>query len=189
MGMADDWLSIPQIAARSGVSDNTVRRYISRFPAYFAGKAFDGVTKYPSDTAVLVARISALYHTGRGRNDVEQALAEEFQATHEPMPDSPATTQPPAPAALMERMVEALEALTDQKHQLETLARENVALRERVTHLEALVKGPTIEAARSPQDAPEPENPPEGHAENKTAKEAPFWRSWLKFFGGGDRGE
>lgn len=187
--MADDWLSIPQIAARSGVSDNTVRRYISRFPAYFAGKAFDGVTKYPSDTAVLVARISALYQTGRGRNDVEQALAEEFQATHEPMPDSPATTQPPAPAALMERMVEALEALTDQKHQLETLARENVALQKRVAHLETLVKGPAIEAARSPQEALGPENQPDGHAENKTAKDAPFWRSWLKFFGGGDRGE
>jgi len=186
--MADDWLSVPQVATRAGVSDNTVRRYIGRFPVYFAGKVFDGVMRYPVETAEVVAKISALYQSGSSRGDIEQALTKEFPATHEPTPDSLATTPPPLTAPLMARMVEALEGLTDQKRQLEDLARENADLRARVARLEQLARaGVALPGESPPNSLQEAPGGPEGRgaveqeeATPENASEGRSRRSWWK---------
>ncbi len=183
MGVADDWLSIPQIAAVAKVADNTVRRYIGRFPAYFSGKVTDGVMRYPAEVVAAVIRIAELYQTGSTRTEVERILAEEFTATHEPMTDMPATTPAVSAVAVMERMAVALEGLADQKRQIEALAQENQDLKDRVARLEtALSSQPGGEAADRPVQASGTEPWPEGHVEAQTPRKRGFWRS---IFGGG----
>ena len=138
--MAGDWLSIPQVALKAGVSDNSVRRYIQRFPAFFPGRVFDGVVKYPAETIRIVTRVTELYKSGCGRAEVQAALAEEFPATITPAEDvAPATTLPAMPLELLERMTLAMEGVADQKQRLDALALENAGLRERVERLEAML--------------------------------------------------
>lgn len=149
--MAGDWFSIPQVALKAGVSDNSVRRYIQRFPAFFPGRVFDGVTKYPSETVRIVTRVTALYKSGMGRAEVQAALTEEFPATITTSPDESSTTLPAMPMELLERMTLAMEGVADQRRQLGALAQENAGLRERVERLEAMLTKADSQALGSNQ--------------------------------------
>jgi excisionase family DNA binding protein len=69
------WFSIPELAREIGTSDNTVRRYIKRFPDFFHSKTFGGVDKYQTDTLDTLKFIYEQYKfNGKTREEIRQEL-------------------------------------------------------------------------------------------------------------------
>jgi DNA-binding transcriptional MerR regulator len=70
-----EWLSIPELARKIGTADNTVRRYLKRFPDYFYCQTVGGIKRFSPETVEILKYIFNLYHQkGKSREEVNQAL-------------------------------------------------------------------------------------------------------------------
>lgn len=70
-----EWLSIPELARKIGTADNTVRRYLKRFPDYFYCQTVGGIKRFSPETLEILRHIFNLYHQkGKTREEVNQAL-------------------------------------------------------------------------------------------------------------------
>jgi DNA-binding transcriptional MerR regulator len=70
-----EWLSIPELARKVGTADNTIRRYLKRFPDYFYCQTIGGIKRFSPETLDILKHIFNLYHQkGKTREEVNQAL-------------------------------------------------------------------------------------------------------------------
>lgn len=173
--MSDNWLSIPQLAAKIGTSDNTVRRYIKRFPDFFFSKTIDGVKKYPKETIKLLLRITTLYQDGKGRTKIGEILQSEYPQTIDVTETDPANNMPipsnqmppeilPSIKSIIgETLGNTLQIMADQKTRIEQLEKDNRALHERLLVLENRPEPPEpiqpAPAENPPQKSAIPSNP------------------------------
>jgi len=77
-----DLLSIPELAQQLGCADNTVRRYIKRYPEYFHHQISGGIKRFPV-TSLDVLKFIADQYTNHGKTKTKlvQALDEKYGHT------------------------------------------------------------------------------------------------------------
>jgi predicted transcriptional regulator len=73
-------LTIPKLAQRCDLSDNTVRRYIKNYPQFFKSEIIDGWEQFETEyTLKLIARINEVCAAGKRRAEVVKELEKEFE--------------------------------------------------------------------------------------------------------------
>lgn len=117
-----EYMTIPKLAQKIGLSDNTVRRYIKNYPRFFRKEIIDGWEQYPvEETLPLIKRINEISQAGKRRIDVVADLEKEFEAVT-PMDEEGAEIKNnnnsiqivefgPASMAVLNRIAKALEAV------------------------------------------------------------------------------
>ena len=185
-------LGFDGIAERTGLPAQTLRRYAKEFARWLPTRKVGRVVQFQPDAVEIIEAIRAAFEQGMTTPQVRDLLAR----TSPGVIDMP--SPPPGPPTEDETAVETAVVTTmdsDVMAALLPLAERWVAALERQNELQARTLATmetrlaALEAARTPQEAPQPEERPEGHAEVKTAGETPFWRSLLRLFRGGGRGE
>ena len=77
--MQVEYYSIPQLVIKTGICDNTIRRYSRRFPEFFVPRVIDGVKRYHEKIEDLVKRVYHMYtEEGKQRREVKAMLESEF---------------------------------------------------------------------------------------------------------------
>lgn len=86
-----NFLTIPKLAQRLQISDNTVRRYVKNYPMFFDGQMIDGWEQFEEEyTLTLIKRIGEVCAAGKRRSDVIEELKKEFDVI-EKQPEQPET--------------------------------------------------------------------------------------------------
>lgn len=133
-----EWCSIPVLARKMGISDNTIRRYLRNFPGFFLSRTVNGIKKYPVTIIEVLRRIYDLYlHEGKTRDEIRATIETEFPRDidlDEPIEDMPipVVARPVALApefvekidrltTAFERVAESLERQADQEKRIEAL--------------------------------------------------------------------
>lgn len=73
----EEWLSIAEIADKSGIPENTARRYVGKFSDFIQVKSTGRAKKYPPETIGVVERISQLYQGGKSTDEIYELLSRE----------------------------------------------------------------------------------------------------------------
>lgn len=76
--MAEDWISIAEIAKRLNVAENTARRYTHLFSEFLKERKFGRTTKYTLDAIEVISQISVLYSQGLTTEEIKRKLHNEF---------------------------------------------------------------------------------------------------------------
>lgn len=80
-----EYMTIPKMARELDLSDNTVRRYIKRYPQFFQKTMIDRWEQYPVDPSLrLIRRISEISESGKRRSEVLAVLESEFDVVAKP---------------------------------------------------------------------------------------------------------
>jgi len=77
-----DLFSIPELAQQVGTADNTVRRYLKRFPEYFYSQTTGGIKRYPREALDILKFIFNEYNfNSKTKAEIKQALESEYGNT------------------------------------------------------------------------------------------------------------
>lgn len=187
----EGWKPLATLAREADVPEASARRYAETFSAFFRSRRAGKAMLYDPDAVDVLRAISDAFGEGRRRPEVQELLAARFGQTHEvkPVRDEVVATrqEPPTPQVLAD-LAPTIQAFTVAVDRLASaMERQNEIHARTLATMETRLAA--LETARTPQEAPNPGERPEGHAEVKTAGETPFWRSLLRLFGGGGRGE
>jgi len=91
-----EYMTVPKLAQKLELSDNTVRRYTKNYPQFFRPETREeGWEYFPVEESLkIIRRINEISAAGKRRNDVISELEKEF-----PVVRPPATTEsaPPDP--------------------------------------------------------------------------------------------
>jgi len=187
----EGWKPLATLAREADVPEASARRYAETFSAFFRSRRAGKAMLYDPEAVDVLRAVSKAFGEGRRRPEVQELLAARFGQLHEVEPvrdEVVATRQEPATPTSPADLAPTIQAFTVAVDRLASaLERQNEIQARTLAAMETRLAA--LEAARTPQEAPRPEERPEGHAEVKTAREKPFWRSLLRIFGGGDRGE
>jgi hypothetical protein len=139
-------MALSDIARRTGIPAPTARRYAALFKDFFSGRRLGRMTRYPEEAVPVFLRISELYGHGRITTEIEEILRREFPRTIEVGPATEHMALPAVPpevsallpgnlteilsealsdalsealSASMSRFSETLDALADQKTNLD----------------------------------------------------------------------
>jgi predicted transcriptional regulator len=74
----NNYLSISEIADKTGISNSTCRRYLSTFERFFVVKGGNRLKKYESSAVVVLGRIRDLYNDGQDTDEIYNILVNEF---------------------------------------------------------------------------------------------------------------
>lgn len=77
-----EYMTIPKLAQKVGVSDNTVRRYTRNFRQFFRLKRFERHDKYPVEESVKLIR--AINEFSRAGQPIEDVVAKLLEAGFTP---------------------------------------------------------------------------------------------------------
>ncbi len=88
----DKMLTVSELSKITEIPESTVRRYLTRFEAYFPFDARGKGKKYRPDSIEVLKQIAVLYSEGYQANEIEPMLANRFPFT---INDSPETTTQP----------------------------------------------------------------------------------------------
>jgi predicted DNA-binding transcriptional regulator AlpA len=77
-----DLLSIPELAQQIGTADNTVRRYLKRFPEYFYHQTTGGVKRFPREAIDTLKFIFNQYNFhSKTKIEIKQELEKKYGNT------------------------------------------------------------------------------------------------------------
>ena len=188
----EGWKPLATLAREADVPEASARRYAETFSAFFRSRRAGKAMLYDPDAVDVLRAISDAFGEGRRRPEVQELLAARFGQTHEVKPvrdEVVATRQEPATPQVLADLAPTIQAFTVAVDRLASaMERQNEIHARTLATMETRLAA--LEAARTPQEAPEPGTRPEGQADDKTAGKTPFWRSLLpRIFGGGDRGQ
>ena len=187
----EGWKPLATLAREANVPEASARRYAETFSTFFRSRRVGKAMLYDPEAVDVLRAVSNAFGEGRRRPEVQDLLASRFGQLHEVEPvrdEVVATRQEPATPQVLADLAPAVQAFTVAVDRLASaLERQNEIQARTLAAMETPLAA--LEAARMPQEAPELEMRPEGYADDKTAGKTPFWRSLLRIFGGGDRGE
>lgn len=84
----EEYSTIPKLARMLGVSDNTVRRYITNYPQFFETKIIDGNNQYPAEKTLEVLKcIKDNSASGKRKSEVLPILLESFEVIEDQEPE------------------------------------------------------------------------------------------------------
>lgn len=73
-----EYLSITELADKSGIPNSTCRRYLTSFEEFFVVKGGSRLKKYEVEAITVLQRIKDLYDDGADTNEIHNILAKEF---------------------------------------------------------------------------------------------------------------
>lgn len=73
-----EWLTINELADKTGIPDSTIRRYIAKFSEFFVVKGGARSKRYEDSAAKVLLRIKDLYDKGLETEQTYNALLKEF---------------------------------------------------------------------------------------------------------------
>ncbi|HWR39433.1 MAG TPA: MerR family transcriptional regulator [Patescibacteria group bacterium] len=129
-------LTISDLAARSGVAEQTLRRWLKQFSSFFPCREFGRQRKYPLSALETIRYIHEQFRAGEGTAAILASLQES-----EPQPPQPLSSAPqpllavPQLAELTDRLTAALDALAHRDQELAQLRQAVQQLTEQVTLL------------------------------------------------------
>jgi len=117
-----DLLSIPELAQQLGTADNTVRRYLKRFPEYFYHQTYGGIKRFPIEAIDILKFIFNQYHfQSKTKTEIKQALESKYGNTipietphmpvNEIIPSNNQTTSLPGILPEITRLTDAFERI------------------------------------------------------------------------------
>lgn len=187
----EGWKPLATLAREADVPEASARRYAETFSAFFRSRRAGKAMLYDPEAVDVLRAVSNAFGEGRRRPEVQELLAARFGQLHEVEPvrdDVVATRQEPATPTSSADLAPTIQAFTVAVDRLASaLERQNEIQARTLAAMETRLAA--LEAARTPLEAPEPEIRPEGHADDKTTEETPFWQSLLRIFGGDGRGQ
>ena len=129
-----EYATVPKLAQKLGLSDNTVRRYTKNYPQFFRPETREeGWEYFPVEESLkVIRRINEISAAGKRRNDVVAELEKEFpvvrpiispgQKDTAPDPDNCLSGQMefgPKSMALLIRIADALERIAEGNNALQ----------------------------------------------------------------------
>ncbi len=187
----EGWKPLATLAREADVPEASARRYAETFSIFFRSRRVGKAMLYAPEAVDVLRAVSNAFGEGRRRPEVQELLAARFGQLHEVEPvrdEVVATRQEPATPPSSADLAPAVQAFTVAVDRLASaMERQNELQARTLATME--IRLAALEAARTPQDQPKPETRTEGQVDDKTAGKTPFWRSLLRIFGGGDRGE
>lgn len=109
--MAEEWLTIVEIAKRLDLAENTARRYANLFGEYLRSRKFGRATKYHPDALNVLSTISQLYKDGMSTEEVRERLAEAFPQHIDA--EDPEDESPQLPAMINPEIQKTLDNLAE----------------------------------------------------------------------------
>lgn len=73
-----EWYSILELAEKTGISEPSLRRYITKFHPYFMSKGGNRAKKYHSTAIDILLRIKKLYDAGYETSGLAEIIKNEF---------------------------------------------------------------------------------------------------------------
>lgn len=112
--MGKEWFSINGLAAATGVSESSTRRYVRNYGRYLSSnKARGKFKRYAASSVEIIAQISGWYKAGKEREEIESLLQASQPITTEA--ELSITTNPtPSLQGVLSRIADALERLEHQ---------------------------------------------------------------------------
>lgn len=125
-------LTVSELSKITEIPESTVRRYLTRFEAYFSFDTRGKGKKYRPDSVEVLKQIAVFYSEGYQANEIEPLLANRFPFT---INDSPETTTQPQHKSIEQQFEEfkeqqiefnkqLLEKLEDQQSYIKNLLEE-----------------------------------------------------------------
>lgn len=134
--MAEEFLTIAELAERAGVAENTARRYVRVFDEFFIGRQSGRGIRYPEGASPLLSLISSCYRQGLSAPEIITRLGGVIAARE---------GGEPVPAEERAEVLARLDALEEMRREFSmmrdtvgVLWREHRAWRESSSALEAL---------------------------------------------------
>ncbi len=121
-------MTIPKLAQKLNLSDNTVRRYTKKYPQFFQSEIIEGWEQFPVEHSIkLIQRINDISAAGKRRAEVVAELEKEFEVVRQPEPMDElgkllggnlggVTEFGPETLTVLGRIADALEALAGKGH-------------------------------------------------------------------------
>lgn len=163
-----EYLSIPQMAAKLGISDNTVRRYVKRFKDCLPSPVKAGIVfKYPESTTEMIRKVYAWYEKGLSKTEIISNLQSGY--------DDTTPTAPPQPDKF-DVLGSKIDALTAAITGLTTLFMNNATALPAPGQTIEAIAGMGIKLLADPILTPSPQpdmEPPPEKTEIKTETETP----------------
>ncbi|HAJ4038281.1 MULTISPECIES: DUF3967 domain-containing protein [Bacillaceae] len=88
----EKWLSISELSELTKIPETTIRRYISKFRAYFRYDTRGRTKKYHPDTIMILKKIADLYNEDYQAPEIDDILGIQFPFAVE---EKPTTHHPP----------------------------------------------------------------------------------------------
>ncbi len=112
-----EYMTIPKLAHKLELSDNTVRRYTKNYRKFFQGKMLNGWEQFALEPSLdLIRRINAISRAGKRRADVEAELKIEFEIIEVKKPkveEDPGVGVDRETKELLSRIASALEKIAE----------------------------------------------------------------------------
>lgn len=122
-----EWLSINELATKTGIPDTTIRRYIAKLSDFFVSKGGSRSRRYDSSAIEVLSQIKDLYDKGLETDQVANELGKTF-------PMVVKTEEPPKLPAIATELTEIRSAIVELKlsndELLETLRTRDELIRE-----------------------------------------------------------
>lgn len=164
----DKLLTVSELSKITEIPESTVRRYLSRFEAYFPFDARGKGKKYRPESVEVLKQIALLYSEGYQANEIEPMLANRFSFTIDNSPE--ATTQPQ-----YKPVEQQFQEFKDQQNEF------NRQLLEKLDQQQEYIKKLLEERNQSSLQNPE-ELQPEEKKEISHLTESFEQRAWWKFW-------
>ena len=120
--LEQEFLTISELARRSGLAESTTRRYIKTFKEFFNTRKEGQRVLYGADGLDILKRVAELYSKGLTTYQVKERLTGAYTAYHEVEDNSIVDTTRETESR--ERLTSILERLADYKDDTERIRRE-----------------------------------------------------------------
>lgn len=110
-----EWLNIQELADQTNIPDTTIRRYISKFGAFFIFKGGARSRRYEDTAVKVLIRIKQLYDNGHESEEVDNTLRKEFAVIIDGDKEEPFEKTITPALATADDMAEIKEALKQQQ--------------------------------------------------------------------------
>ncbi|MEK6189971.1 MAG: helix-turn-helix domain-containing protein [Carnobacterium alterfunditum] len=160
----DKMFSVSELSKITRIPESTVRRYISKFEAYFQYDSRGKGKKYHSESVEVLKRIAGLYSEDYQAHEIESVLATQFSFTVTDQQDT--TTQPPV---TIERQ---LQEFRDQQAEF------NKQLLEKLEQQEQYIKKLLEERNQPLLQKSETMQPEEKEDAAEAVRPKKWWRFW-----------
>lgn len=131
-----EWLLVSEISEKTGIPENTVRRYVTMFSVFFHSKKFGRALKYSPEAVEVVMAISSHYNHKLTTDEIRERLREELPVIIDPEDSHHVITTTRTPE-ILQQMAENMVALVDTVNDLREQNKQLVA---KVEGLEEQVK-------------------------------------------------
>lgn len=116
-----EWLTIGELARKTGMPETTIRRYINLFNGFMQEKSFGRSKKYPGEVVVVLEQIYSLYGQGKGTDEIHDMLQQTIPQviTIEQTKPAPISTEvPQVIISFIEAQNSALNAIRGEMEEL-----------------------------------------------------------------------